>query len=156
MIITYYVRKTTAKDLDGIFAVINLNLDDYFAPEALEFFLNQWPEGQFVAESFTGQVVGALCAARLGPDRATVSLLAVDAAARGRGAGTSLLDALRRVCLMEGIRTIQLEVRAENSDAIGFYTKRGFVVSERLPRYYNDGGDGYRMVSATYRSVNPS
>ena len=57
---------------------------------------------------------------------------------------------------MEGIRTIQLEVRAENSEAMGFYNKRGFVLSERLPHYYNDGGDGYRMVSATYGSVNPS
>ena len=47
MIRTYYIRKATAKDLDGIFAVINLNLDDYFAPEAIGFFLSQWPEGQF-------------------------------------------------------------------------------------------------------------
>ena len=51
MIRTYYIRKATAKDLDGIFAVINLNLDDYFAPEAIGFFLSQWPEGQFVAEA---------------------------------------------------------------------------------------------------------
>ena len=157
MIRTYYIRKATAKDLDGIFAVINLNLDDYFAPEAIGFFLSQWPEGQFVAESFTGRIVGALCAAKLGGNCASVSLLAVDSSVRGHGAGGSLLDALRRTCMMEGVSTIQLEVRTTNSAAIDFYRRRGFAIAETLPHYYNDGGDGYRMVSATYgRNISPS
>ena len=81
--------------------------------------------------------------------RATVSLLAVDSSVRGHGAGTSLLSALRRACMMEGIGTIQLEVK--------FYKRHGFVITESLPHYYNDGGDGYRMVSATYGGgISPS
>ena len=143
----FLVRRMTGADLEKAFSVINLNLDEYFAPEVIEFFLMQWPEGQLVAETLTGQFTGVLCGARLDQGRASVSLLAVDSAFRGMGAGSSLLDGLRRCCLMEGIRTIQLEVRTSNADAIRFYQKRGFTVTERLPCFYNDGGDGFRMAS---------
>lgn len=154
---TFYIRRMTANDIDGVFAVLNLNLTDYFAPEVVAFFLAQWPEGQFVAESVTGEIAGALCGARLGGNRASISLLAVDSRFRGRGAGTMLLDALRRACMMEGLTTIQLEVRTGNSSAIEFYKHHGFVLAENLPCYYSDGGDGYRMVSATYGGgFNPS
>lgn len=155
MIHTYYIRRMTANDVDDVFAVLNLNLDDYFAPDVVEFFLAQWPEGQFVAESLTGGVVGALCGSRLQNGRASVSLLAVDSTARGQGAGGALLDALRRSCIMFGIGTVQLEVRTTNADAIRFYTKRGFRISETLPRFYNDGGDGYRMTCTIGGGFNP-
>ena len=104
----------TANDVDDVFAVLNLNLGEYFAPEVIQFFLAQWPDGQFVAESLTGQVVGALCGSKLAGNRASVSLLAVDSSVRGMGAGTSLMASLRRACMMNGIGTIQLEVRTTN------------------------------------------
>lgn len=136
----------TGADLQQAFAVLNLNLDDYFAPEVIEFFLAQWPEGQFVATSVTGEVVGVLCGSRLSGGRASVALLAVDSRWRGEGVGTSLLDQVRRACMFSGIRTLQLEVRTTNASAIGFYTRRGFHIVETLPGFYNDGGSGYRMV----------
>lgn len=147
----------TANDVQSVFAVLNLNLDDYFAPEVIEFFLAQWPEGQFVAESITGQIVGAVCCSRLSGNRASVSLLAVDSSVRGRGAGGMLLSNVRRACVMQGIGTIQLEVRTTNTTALEFYKRRGFTVTEFLPSFYNDGGDGYRMTSPTYSGqVSPS
>ncbi len=112
----------------------------------IAFFLAQWPEGQFVAESVTDGIVGVLCGAKLDGDRASISLLAVDSRSRGVGVGTSLLTALRQACVMEGISTIQLEVRTTNKSAIEFYIHHGFSVSESLPGFYNDGGDGYRMM----------
>lgn len=142
----------TANDITDVFAVLNLNLDDYFAPEVIGFFLTQWPEGQFVAETYAGRIVGALCGSRLGGNRASVALLAVDSSVRGKGAGSALLSDLRQACLMQGISTIQLEVRTTNVSAISFYQRRGFVVSEHLPSFYNDGGDGYRMVSPVLTS----
>lgn len=145
----FLIRRMAETDLQQVFAVLNLNLDDYFAPEVVGFFLAQWPEGQFVATSVTGQVIGALCGGRLGGGRASVSLLAVDAPYRGSGAGSALLEALRRQCVMEGIQRIQLEVRTTNTSAMGFYSRRGFRVTESLPSFYNDGGDGYRMVADT-------
>ncbi len=133
-------------DIMPVFGILNSNLDDFFSEEVIFFFLRQWPEGQFVATDYRGDVIGALCAARLGPGRATVSLLAVDSRHRRAGVGSALLENLDRACFMNGIATLQLEVRTTNSDAVRFYSRRGYRVAEVLPGFYNDGGSGYRMV----------
>jgi len=39
-----------------------------------------------------------------------------------------------------------LEVRVSNSRAIHLYEKIGFQIYRKLPAYYPDGEDGYRMI----------
>ena len=141
------IRQTGERDLEGVFVLVNSNLDDFFPPSVITFFYEQWPQGQFVATDVFGNILGAICGSRLEGGRASVSLFAVDEGSRGIGIGGQLLDAFRRRCLMDGFGTIQLEVRTSNALAKGFYEKRGFRVSEFLPGFYNDGGDGYRMVA---------
>lgn len=141
------MRRAGEGDLDGIFQVINMNLDDYFSPDVINFFYTQWPGGQLVAVDPFGRVVGALCGARLASGAANISLLAVDSAVRNTGVGTQLLDSFRRICMMEGLGTIQLEVRDTNVAAMRFYERHGFVVTEHVQGLYSDGGSGYRMVS---------
>ncbi len=136
----------TGADVMPVFGILNSNLDDFFSEDVVCFFLQQWPEGQFVATDYRGTVIGALCAARLGPGRASVNLLAVDSRHRHAGAGSALMESLERACIMNGITTVQLEVRTTNSDAVRFYSRRGFRVTESLPGFYNDGGSGYRMA----------
>ena len=143
------IRQAGEWDAEKVFSIINGNLDDYFSPDVINFFRMQWPTGQFIAEDFLGNPVGAICGSRLDGGRASISLFAVSAGQRGRGIGTQLLEAFRRRCLMEGMSTIQLEVRTTNTNAIRFYERHGFVRTEHLPHFYNDGGDGYRMVSGT-------
>ena len=140
------IRQATQSDLMGVYRVINSNLDDYFAESTLEFFMAQWPGGQFVSADLFGRIDGALCGAILDPGRVTVSLLAVDGSSRGKGIGTALLDFLKRRCFMEGRTTIQLEVRTTNTTAIRFYRRNGFEINETLTGFYNDGGSAYRMV----------
>jgi len=140
------IRQATPRDLMGVYAVVNSSLDDYFAETTIEFFMAQWPEGQFVSADLFGRIDGALCGAILDRGRVTVSLLAVDSGSRGRGVGTALMDGLKRRCFMEGRTTIQLEVRTTNANAIRFYRRNGFEISETLPSFYNDGGSAYRMV----------
>jgi len=140
------IRQAGPGDAFRIYAVMNGNLDDYFAQEVIEFFLAQWPTGQFIAEDIFGNTEGALCGSRLSNGRVSVSLLAVNASKRGRGIGTSLLDSFKRRCFMEGHSLIQLEVRVGNPKAIGFYRRNGFEVSEHLPGFYSDSTDAYRMV----------
>ena len=143
------VRQAGQRDVEKVFAIINGNLDDYFSPDVINFFRMQWPTGQFIAEDFLGNPVGAICGSRLDGGRASISLFAVSGNHRGKGIGTQLLEAFRRRCLMEGMSTIQLEVRVTNTNAIRFYEKNGFVKTEYLQSFYNNGGDGYRMVSGT-------
>ncbi len=144
-----YIRQTGERDVEKVFYLMNSNLDDYFAPDVINFFMIQWPGGQLIAEDLFGNAVGAICGSRLDGGRASISLFAVDSAHRGSGIGSELLGAFRRRCMMDGLGTIQLEVRTTNESAIRFYERHGFVKTEYLRSFYNDGGDGYRMVLGT-------
>ena len=54
---------------------------------------------------------------------------------RNRGVGRGLLEA---VFMQTGLPFYTLEVRVSNKDAIGLYTKLGFVTLGRRPRYYGN------------------
>ncbi|MCA1616221.1 MAG: GNAT family N-acetyltransferase [Acidobacteria bacterium] len=53
-------------------------------------------------------------------------------------------EAFRR----RGLRTARLEVRSVNAGAQQLYRNLGYTVTQRLPRYYSNGGDGLLMVKA--------
>lgn len=46
------------------------------------------------------------------------------------------------------IRTVRLEVRSVNEGAQELYRKLGYAVTQRLPRYYSNGGDGLLMLKS--------
>jgi ribosomal protein S18 acetylase RimI-like enzyme len=46
------------------------------------------------------------------------------------------------------VRTIRLEVRSVNSGAQNLYRNLGYTVTQRLPRYYSNGGDGLLMIKS--------
>lgn len=139
-------RHAGGADVPSMFRIYNSSLDDYFSAESIEYFMLQWPRGQFVAESVLGGVVGALSSYILDGSTASLALLAVDPSSRGMGAGTAMLDALTRECFAAGLTRIQLEARVTNASAIRMYERRGFCRTEILPSLYSDGGDGVRMI----------
>jgi len=60
-------------------------------------------------------------------------------------------------CLMERIedgfrrrdvRMVRLEVRASNASAQKLYLSLGYAVTQRLPKYYSNGGDGLLMIKS--------
>nr|WP_218022142.1 acetyltransferase [Tsukamurella paurometabola] len=53
-------------------------------------------------------------------------MLFVDAAARGRGIGSALVD---HVLAEQGVRTV--DVNEQNDQAVGFYARKGFVITGR-------------------------
>ena len=69
-------------------------------------------------------------------DEADVMNVAVHPAARRRGLGTALLEALLEALGRKGARTLTLEVRASNASALALYDKLGFTQAGRRPRYY--------------------
>jgi ribosomal protein S18 acetylase RimI-like enzyme len=46
------------------------------------------------------------------------------------------------------VRTIRLEVRSVNTGAQILYRNLGYTVTQRLPRYYSNGGDGLLMIKS--------
>jgi ribosomal-protein-alanine N-acetyltransferase len=78
-------------------------------------------------------------------DRAELVSIAVDPGARGKGAGSALLQStLRRLKRRQPAR-FGLMVRLSNAPARAFYEKYGFRKLRTVRRYYEDGEDGLLM-----------
>ena len=140
------IRIMRPEDEPQVYSLICSSLEDYFVPETVSFFRMQWGRGQIVATDFTGRIIGYLAGAKLPNSHASVHLFCVADGHRGNGLGGLILDRFKQTALMEGYRTIQLEVREDNDSAYRFYSNRGFVPVERLDNFYNDGSSGIRMV----------
>ncbi|WP_238695157.1 ribosomal protein S18-alanine N-acetyltransferase [Ornithinimicrobium flavum] len=76
----------------------------------------------------------------LAGDVADIMTVAVDAAARGRGVGARLLDALHARALASGADSVMLEVRADNGAALGLYRRHGYRPVRTRPGYYRSTG----------------
>ena len=104
-----------------------------------------WREGFIVAEN-SGQVVGFIASVVHAPGQARVLMLAVDTPYRNQGIGTALMNCFLRECAMRGMKSIELEVRQSNLNAIKFYRRHGFDIVYTLERFYTDGENGYKMI----------
>ena len=141
------VRPAHRADLDGILVLARQ------CPEA-----PQWPSAvwtaflspiagepgplrtAFVCES-GGAIVGFAAATLLldgQENRCEMESIAVDPAARNRGLGAALLQAVLAWAARSGARQLALEVRASNTPALRLYARMGLRVSGRRPRYYAD------------------
>ena len=100
-------------------------------------------EGRFVAED-GGAVVGwaALSPVSSRPCYAGVAenSVYVASAARGRGVGTALMEALTAAAAAAGIWTIQTSVFPENAASIALHERAGFRVVGRRERIAELGG----------------
>jgi ribosomal protein S18 acetylase RimI-like enzyme len=81
-------------------------------------------------------------------DSAEIADLAVDNAVRRAGAGSALVRAAENWARGAGHRSLWVEPRSDNYDAIAFYTKLGFRVSGFNDRMYSnrDHEDGRATV----------
>ncbi len=94
------------------------------------------------------QLVGAiLCKAEVtkGRTRGYVAMFAVDQACRKLGIG-SALAALAMQRLAENCDEIALETEVVNEGALRLYEGLGFIRTKRLPKYYMNGNDAYRLM----------
>jgi len=82
-----------------------------------------------------GQIGGFLLG-RLAADQAELLNLAVVATQRRKGAGTALLAKAIQEWRPRGAKTVYLEVRESNTDAIAFYEKHGFAKTGLRKGYY--------------------
>ena len=102
----------------------------------------------FIAEG-DNRILGYICALPLTREEADIESIAVDPRSQRSGLGTFLFDKMEAELISRGFREIILEVRENNTQALNFYRKRGFKVTEYLSAYYKIpvGGtrNAYRM-----------
>jgi ribosomal-protein-alanine N-acetyltransferase len=131
-------------DLPRVYELACTSLSENYNPTLFIDLYSYWPEGFMVAEE-AGQIVGFVFGILLSRADARILMLAVDNKLRARGLGTTLYREFQRQCAAKGIRVISLEVRVSNSVAMKFYEKMGFQLVGKMPNYYSNGEDAFRM-----------
>lgn len=92
-----------------------------------------------------GAVSGYALALRAQNRPARLYSIAVDRKRRGHGLGKLLCRAVMDALRKNGESRLLLEVDANDRNTVGFYEKMGFQTTKRLPAYYEDGRDAYKM-----------
>ena len=67
---------------------------------------------------------------------------------RRHGLAYRLLQKAENAYLQRAVRLMRLEVRTSNTGAQQLYVRAGYVVMQRLARYYANGGDGLLMIKS--------
>src|SRR2546422_4282146 len=65
---------------------------------------------------------------------------------RRRRLASSLMERIEDGFRRRDVRIVRLEVRASNVSAQKLYLSLGYSVTQRLPKYYSNGGDGLLMI----------
>ena len=138
----YYLREFRDEDLYRVVEIANESLSENYIPQLFLDIHSIWPRGFIVAVG--GDVIGFIAGTKYARE-ARILMLAVDGRFRGRGIGTALMNRFISVCKSEGLMSIKLEVRTQNTRAIEFYKRFGFNIISYVPRYYSNGDDAYIM-----------
>jgi ribosomal-protein-alanine N-acetyltransferase len=107
----------------------------------------------FVAEG-EGRLLGFAVGKVIGSDAdglGELESVAVEAAARRSGVGRALCAAVADWCRGQGVRAMELEVRAGSDGAIALYGRLGFVVAGRRVGYYREPVEDALLMRLDFR-----
>ena len=117
------------------------------------------PSACVLVASDADETVGyALVLMRRGSKKARLYSIAVGSGAAGHGVGSHLLSAAEDTAYRRGASRMHLEVRADNSKAIGFYQRAGYRPVGQRRGYYEDGTTALlfdRQLAAQSAAVSP-
>jgi ribosomal-protein-alanine N-acetyltransferase len=145
------VRPAKHRDDAAILTLEELFPSDRMSLRSVRHFLKSPSARTWVAE-LEGAVVGNLILlTRRNSCVARIYSVVVAPQARGRSFGERMVRAAQTEALKLGLKQIKLEVRVDNAAARALYAKLGYVESEALPGYYEDGADGLRLCNTLSR-----
>src|SRR5437899_4122630 len=139
------VRPFVPNDIPAVASIVREALRENY-PTSLYLDIHRWWRDGFLVADLDGHPVGFLAAVISADGQARLLMFAVTAVFRKQGFGSQVMNAFVQACAVRGTRTIELEVRISNEEAIRFYKRYGFEISAVLPKFYTDGEDGFKMV----------
>jgi len=67
---------------------------------------------------------------------------------RRRRLASCLMETIEAGFRRRDVRIVRLEVRSSNMSAQKLYSSLGYSVTQKLPKYYSNGGDGLLMIKS--------
>jgi ribosomal-protein-alanine N-acetyltransferase len=146
----YDIRPLTVAQLDECWRLDQRCFIDgeAYSRETFEYLLTSPESVSYRAVTPDGTMVGFIVGIVEPDATGHVTTLGVAPEHRRRRIAERMLlkveDGFRR----RGVRITRLEVRSVNTGAQDLYRKLGYAVTQRLPRYYSNGGDGLLMIKS--------
>jgi ribosomal-protein-alanine N-acetyltransferase len=141
---SFLLRPLRRSDLGRLVRLERVCFPEDAYPRALFDELLDECAGTFLIAESEGVLAGYVVLCVRGA-RAELVSIAVRPQFRRKGIGDALLRRVIRIARRRGVARVSLTVRVENQDAAAFYRRFGFKRTGRIRRYYDNGGDGFRM-----------
>jgi ribosomal protein S18 acetylase RimI-like enzyme len=146
----YDIRPLTVAQLDECWRLDQRCFVDgeAYSRETFEYLLTSPDSVSYRAVTPEGTMVGFIVGIVEPDATGHVTTLGVAPEHRRRGVAQRMLLKVEEGFRRRGVRITRLEVRSVNTGAQDLYLKLGFSVTQRLPRYYSNGGDGLLMIKS--------
>jgi ribosomal-protein-alanine N-acetyltransferase len=148
--VRYEVRPLTVSQLDECWRLDQRCFVDgeAYSRETFEYLLTAPESVSYRAVTPNGMMVGFIVGL-IEPDRTGhITTLGVAPEHRRRRIAQRMMEKAEDGFRRRNVRVVRLEVRSVNTGAQQLYRNLGYMVTQRLPRYYSNGGDGLLMIKS--------
>ena len=148
--VRYDIRPMTSAHLDECWRLDQLCFVDgeAYSRETFEYLLSSNDSVSYRAVTNDGVMVGFIVGLVEPDATGHVTTLGVSPEHRRRGIANRMMAKVEDGFRRRDVRIVRLEVRSVNAGAQALYRALGYAVTQRLPRYYSNGGDGLLMIKA--------
>ena len=147
---SYDIRPLTLEQLDELWHLDQVCFVDgeAYSLETFRYLLTSPDSVAYRAVDAAGKMAGFIVGL-IEPDRTGhITTIGVDPEHRRRGLARRMMLRIEEGFRRRDVRMVRLEVRSVNAGAQELYAKLGYAVTQRLPRYYSNGGDGLLMIKS--------
>jgi ribosomal protein S18 acetylase RimI-like enzyme len=144
----YDIRPLTISQLDECWRLDQRCFVDgeAYSRDTFEYLLTSPESVAYRAVTPDGLMVGFIVGLVEPQETGHITTLGVAPEHRRRRIAERMLLRVEESFRRRHVRTIRLEVRSVNGGAQSLYRSLGYTVTQRLPRYYSNGGDGLLMI----------
>lgn len=119
-----------------------------YSRDTFEYLLTAPESVSYRVVTVDGMMVGFVVGLIEADNTGHITTVGVAPEYRRRKLAHRLMEKVEEGFRRRNVRVLRLEVRSVNHAAQHLYSNLGFVVTQRLPRYYANGGDGLLMVKS--------
>lgn len=147
---TYEIKPLT---IDQLSEVLRLNIrcfrnGDNYTRHTFEYLLNEPRTLSYRVITPNGEIVGFAFVMMRENNSAHLTTIGVAPEHRRRKIAERLMEHVEASLRARDIGTMMLEVRVGNTGAQDLYKRRGYIVVQRIARYYNNGEDCFLMIKS--------
>jgi len=146
----YDVRPLTISQLDEVWRLDQRCFIDgeAYSRETFEYLLTASESVSYRAVTAGGVMVGFVIGLVEPDHTGHVTTVGVAPEHRRRSLAKRLMAQVEEGFRRRNVRMVRLEVRSLNGAAQKLYQNLGYTITQKLPKYYSNGGDGLLMVKS--------